>query len=146
MNQSEALSQAVEMLERVAPGRNYDAREFYEKLRAIKAAILSDNSSAVCPGLTCTGTGRDSAAEQSPAPLTWPRTVIVVGEEFYEIDRQTIEGRNLLLMESSRDGGEAPAVIVDADTHEVVIDEAYNGFQDYRDERLLAILPQTAQT
>ncbi len=137
MNQSEALIQAVEMLERVAPGRNYDTREFYEKLRGIKEAILPDDPNAVEPGLAGAGTRRDSAAEPSPAPLTWPRTAIVDGEEFCEIDRQTIEGRNLLLMESSRDGGEAPAVIVDADTQEVVIGEAYNGFQDYRDEQLL---------
>jgi len=138
MNQSEALSQAVEMLERVAPGRNYDAKEFYEKLRGIKAAILPEIPNAVYATLAGAGIMRESAAERSSAPVTWPRTVIVDGEEFYEIDRQTIEGRNLLLMASSRDGGEAPAVIVDADTHRVIIDEAFNGFQDYRDEQLLA--------
>jgi hypothetical protein len=135
MNQSEALSLAIEMLERVAPGVNYDANEFYEQLRDIKATILPGGPKAVDPGSAGTGARPDAAAEASSARDFWPRTVIVCGEEFYEIDRQTIEGRNLILMESCRDGGEAPAVIVDADTHEVVIDEADNGFQDYRDER-----------
>jgi hypothetical protein len=137
MNQSEALSLAVEMLEGVAPGRNFDDSEFYEQLRSVKATILPDSPKTFDPGSARVGARQDAAAEASPARHPWPRTVIVDGEEFYEIDRQTIEGRNLLLMESSRDGGEAPAVIVDADTHEVVIDEAYNGFQDYRDERAL---------
>ena len=135
MNQSEALSLAVEMLERVAPGINYDDSEFYGQLRGIKATVLPDSPNTVDPGSA--GARQDAAAEASPARHPWPRTVIVGGEEFYEIDRQTIEGRNLILMESCRDGGEAPAVIVDADTNEVVIDEADNGFQDYRDERAL---------
>ena len=116
MNQSEALKLAIEMLEKVAPGTNFDSREFYENLDNIKATV--------------------SPAEFSSS--FWPRTAIVVGEEFYEIGHQTIEGRNLLLMESSRDGGEAPAIIVDADTHEVVMDEVYNGFQDYHEEEAVA--------
>jgi hypothetical protein len=136
MNQAEALSLAVEMLERVAPAINYGDSEYYEQLRAIKATILPDVPNAVDPGSP--GVRQDAAAEASPARNRWPMTAIVGGEEFCEIDRQTIEGRNLILMESCRDGGEAPAVIVDADTHEVVIDEADNGFQDYRDEQLLA--------
>ena len=41
MNQSEALTLAVEMLERVATGRNYDTREFYDRLRDIKATIFT---------------------------------------------------------------------------------------------------------
>ena len=107
MNQAEALTLAVEMLERVAPGRNYDPREFHNKLRDIKATI-------------------------SPSPLcSWPKTAIVDGEEFCEIDRRTIKGRELILMESCRDGGEAPAIIVDARTNETVLHEACNGFQDY---------------
>lgn len=139
MNQSEALSQAVEMLERVAPGRNYDATEFFEKLREIKASFLPENPNAVDASLAGAGIMEESTAERSPTPVNWPRTVIVDGEEFFEIDRQTIDGRNLLLMESSRDGGEAPAVIIDADTHLVVIGEAFNGFQDYREEQLLVL-------
>ena len=107
MNQSEALTLAVQMLERVAPGRNYETREFYDRLRDIKATM-------------------------SPSPLRpWPRTAIVDGEEFCEIDRRTIEGRDLILMESCRDGGEAPEIIVDASTNETVLDEACNGFRDY---------------
>ena len=116
MNQNEALNLAVEMLERVAPGRNYENREFYEKLRDIKATI----------------------SPAKPTSVTWPRTAIVDGEEFYEIGQEAFEGKVLVLMESCRDGGEAPAIIVDADTHEVVIDEVYNGFQDYRDEQAAA--------
>jgi hypothetical protein len=112
MNQSKALILAVEMLERVAPGKNYDTPDFYGKLRSIKAAIPPCSSSS--------------------AP--WPRTAIVGGEEFFEVAQQAIEGRTLMLMESSRDGGEAPAIIVDAGTHEVVMDEVYNGFLDYREE------------
>jgi hypothetical protein len=118
MNQSEALNLAVEMLERVAPGTNYETRDFYEKLSNIKATI----------------------SPVKPSSSSWPRTAIVDGEEFYEIGRQTIEGRELLLMESCRDGGEAPAIIVDANTHEVLLDEVYNGFQDYRKEEVLASL------
>jgi hypothetical protein len=137
MNQSEALSLAVEMLERVAPGSNYDAREFYEKLDSIKATILPDKPNTVDQRPTGARARQDAGPEPSPTTHLWPRTVIVDGEEFYEIDRRSIAGRNLLLMESSRDGGEAPAVIVDADTHEVVIYEANNGFEDYRDERAL---------
>ena len=135
MNQSEALGLAVEMLERVAPGINFGDSEFYEQLRVIKATILPDNPDAVNPGSA--GAPQDAAAEASLAGNRWPMTVIVCGEEFCEIDRQTIGGRNLILMESCRDGGEAPAVIVDADTHEVVIDEADSGFRSYRDERAL---------
>ena len=115
MNQTEALNLAVEMLERVAPGHNYDTREFHENLRTIKATI--------------------SPAEQAPAFS--PKTAIVQGEEFCEIERTTIEGRDLILMESCRDGGEAPTIIVDADTYEIVMDEVYNGFQDYCHEESL---------
>ncbi len=136
MNQSEDLSLAVEMLERVAPGSNYDTREFYEKLRSIKATILPGKPNTFDPSPTGAGTKQDARPEPSPATV-WPWTAIVDGEEFYEIDRRTIAGRNLVLMESCRDGGEAPAVIVDADTQEIVIDEANNGFKDYRDERAL---------
>ena len=116
MNQTEALNLAVEMLERVAPGINYDTREFYENLRGIKATI--------------------SPAEQAQVPS--PKTAIVQGEEYCEIARKKIKGRDLILMESCRDGGEAPAIIVDADTHEIVMEEVDNGFQDYRYEESLA--------
>lgn len=109
MNQTESLNLAVEMLERVAPGINYNTREFYENLRGIKATI--------------------SPAEQAPVPS--PKTAIVQGEEYCEIGRKTIKGRDLILMESCRDGGEAPAIIVDADTHEIVVEEVCNGFQGY---------------
>ena len=34
--------------------------------------------------------------------------------DYYEIDRDTIDGRELVLMESKTDGDEAPAIIVDA--------------------------------
>jgi hypothetical protein len=115
MNQYEALTLAVEMLERVAPGRNFGTRAFYEQLSDIKRTI----------------------EPVSPSSVAWPRTAIVDGEEFYEICQQTIGGKNLVLLESSRDGGEAPAIIVDADTREVVMDEVYNGFQDYLEERVV---------
>jgi hypothetical protein len=42
MNQSEALNLAIEMLERVAPGTNFDTREYYDNLRDIKATISPD--------------------------------------------------------------------------------------------------------
>jgi hypothetical protein len=116
MNQTEALKLAVEMLDRIAPGSNYNTREFYENLRCIKATI--------------------APAEQTPASS--PQTAIAQGEEYCEIGRKTINGRNLILMESCRDGGEAPAMIVDADTHEIVMEEVYNGFQDYCHEESLA--------
>jgi hypothetical protein len=126
MNQSEALTLAIEMLERVAPSSSLDAREFYEKLGQIKAAVSGIGSEFAA--LTSVG-------EEVGAPLaSWPRTVLVCGEEFCEITSQTIEGRHLLLMESSRDPGEAPEIIVDARTCEVLVDEAYNGFQSYRDQ------------
>jgi hypothetical protein len=62
----------------------------------------------------------------------WPRTAIAHGEEFFEINRQMVNGRDLILMESCRDGGEAHAIIVDAATGETVSDEVYNGFRDYQ--------------
>jgi hypothetical protein len=62
---------------------------------------------------------------------------ICAGEEFYEVDRQTIEGRELILMESCRDGAEAPGIIVDAISNEIVLDEANDGFQDYIDEMVV---------
>jgi hypothetical protein len=128
MNQSEALSQAIEMLERVAPGRNYDAREFYKKLSQIKSTITPAESDPK----TLRGSKKvtDAALNLSLAP--WPRTAIVDGEEFCEIERRTINGRDLILMESCRDGGEAPAIMVDAGTNETVSDEVYNGFHGYR--------------
>lgn len=137
MNQSEALSLAVEMLERVAPGINFDDNEFYEQLRDIKATILPDSPKTIDTGSAAAGGPQVAEREERPARQSWPRAVIVGGEEFCEIGRRTIEGRNLILMESCRDGGEAPAVIVDADTNEVVIDEADSGFRTYRDERAL---------
>jgi hypothetical protein len=128
MNQSEALSQAIEMLERVAPGRDYNAREFYEKLRQIKATIAPAEFGPKTLG------GRKKVADAAliPSLAPWPRTAIVDGEEFCEIDRRTIDGRDLILMESCRDGSEAPAIMVDAGTNETVSDEVYNGFHDYR--------------
>ncbi len=127
MNQSEALTLAVEMLERVAPGRNYDTREFYDRLRDIKATIS--------PSLGRELVGKDAAENVAPPKPTlapWPRTAILDGEEFCEIERRTVEGRDLILMESCRDGDEAPGVIIDASTNETVLYEAPNGFQDYR--------------
>jgi hypothetical protein len=118
MKQTEALNLAIEMLERVAPGRNYGTREFYDRLRDIKSTVL--------PATNADPTKR--------ASTHWPKTSIVDGEEFCEIDRKTVKGRNLILMESCRDGGEAPAIIIDADTNETVLDEVNNGFQDYCDE------------
>jgi hypothetical protein len=128
VNQSEALSLAIEMLERVAPGRNYDAREFYERLREIKATISPTGSGPKTPGPSenVANTASNSSSVQ------WPRTAIVGGEEFFEIDRQMIDGRGLILMESCRDGSEAPAIIVDASTNEMVVEEAYDGFHAYR--------------
>ncbi|MGO9324656.1 MAG: hypothetical protein ACLP07_08855 [Terracidiphilus sp.] len=128
MNQSEALSLAVEMLERVAPGSNYDARVFLEKLREIKATISPAESvpKTFSPREKVTGSTSNSSL------VPWPRTVIVGGEEFCEIGRRTINGRELILMESCRDGGEAPAIIVDAATNETMLDEVCNGFYDYR--------------
>jgi hypothetical protein len=104
MNKSDALSLAVEMLERVAPGRNYDASEFYERLREIRATISTaeSRSEARGPNEKATDTASNSSLVQRP------RTAIVGGEEFVEIDRQTIDGRDLILMESCRDGSEAP--------------------------------------
>ena len=61
--------------------------------------------------------------------------------DYYEIDRDTIDGRELVLMEHSTDGDEAPAIIVDAKTNEVLMDEVWNGFQDWRDDEA-----RTAQT
>lgn len=136
MNQHEALNLAVEMLERVAPGLNCDTREFYEKLHDIKSAMLPAKSDTVDSTITGTGVSQASVAEPNPVPGRWPRTAIVCGEEFCEIGQQTISGRDLLLMESCRDRGEAPAVIVDANTREVVMDEVYDGFQSYHEEVL----------
>ena len=104
MNQSEALALAVEMLERVAPGRNYDTREFYDRLLDIKAAISPSLGHEMV---------EEAAAENGAPPKPTlsalrPRTAILGGEEFCEIDRRVIEGRELILMESCRDGGEAP--------------------------------------
>ena len=123
MNQSEALSLAIEMLERVAPGINYSRREYYERLEDIKAAIRTDETSEA-----------NLAPARIEAQKQYPRTAICAGEEFCEIDRQTIVGRELILMESCRDGGEAPGIIVDAISNEIMLDEATDGFQDYLGE------------
>jgi hypothetical protein len=40
-------------------------------------------------------------------------------------------------MESCRDGAEAPGIIVDAISNEIVLDEANDGFQDYIDEMVV---------
>jgi hypothetical protein len=127
MNQSEALNLAIEMLDRVAHGRNCDAREYYERLRDIKAA------SPAVPEIDTTDLAPAGAAI-ALLQTVWPRTAIVDGEEYYEIGRQTIEGRDLILMESCRDGGEAPALIIEAVTGETVMGEVLNGFQEYLDE------------
>ena len=127
MNQSEALGLAIEMLERVAPGRNYDAREFYERLREIKAILPTESGPET---LGPSGTVADTTSNSSLVP--WLRTAILDGEEFIQIDRRTINGRDLILMESCRDGSEAPAIIVDAGTNETVLDEVYDGFHGYR--------------
>ena len=126
MDQSEALTLAVEMLERVAPGRNYDTREFYDRLRDIKATISPSLGHEMVDKIAA-----ESGASPKSTLATWPRTAILDGEEFCEIERRTIEGRDLILMESCRDGGEAPGVIIDASTNETVLYEAPNGFRDY---------------
>jgi hypothetical protein len=54
--------------------------------------------------------------------------------DYYEIDRQVIDGRELILMEHSIDGDEVPAIIVDTITQQVVMDEVWNGFDDYRED------------
>jgi len=89
MNQSEALTLAVEMLERVAPGSNYDTREFYDRLREIRrrsrpasAAKMVDKAST------------ENEALPKPTLASWPRTAILDGEEFCEIERRTIRGRD----------------------------------------------------
>lgn len=127
MNQSEALALAVEMLERVAPGRNYDTREFYDRLLDIKAAISPSLGHEMVEEAAA-----ENGAPPKPTLSAWPRTAILGGEEFCEIDRRVIEGRELILMESCRDGGEAPGAIIDANTNETVLYEAPNGFRDYR--------------
>jgi len=121
MNQQEALNLAIEMLERVAPGTNYDAREFYRNLREIKSTTSFAGSRTIDQAPK---RGR-SALALSPGRATksWPRTAILAGEEYREIDRQRIKGRDLIVMESCRDEGEAPWIMVDAGTNEIVMDE-----------------------
>jgi hypothetical protein len=128
MNQSEALNLAIEMLQRVAPGSNHDTREFYERLRDIKETASANARKPKSVGVA----QGDAGAPPLRAP--WPRTAILDGEEFSEIDRRTIEGRDLILMESCRDGSEAHAIIVDANTNETVLEEVCNGFEDYLSE------------
>jgi hypothetical protein len=128
MNQSEALILAIEMLERVAPGSNYDAHEFHEKLREIKATISPAEPGPKTPGRR----ERVAIAKSDSSLIPWPRVAVVSGEEYSEIGRRTIDGRELILMESCRDGSEAPAIIVDAVTNETILDEVWNGFLDYR--------------
>ena len=140
MNQSEALTLAVEMLERVAPGSNYDTREFYDRLREIKATISPSLGRKMVDKAST-----ENEALPKPTLASWPRTAILDGEEFCEIERRTIKGRDLILMESCRDGGEAPGVIIDASTNETVLYEATNGFRDYfDDEKSAANLPGVA--
>jgi hypothetical protein len=112
MKKSEALNLAIEMLERIGPGGGYDSQEFRDRLRAF----------------------REAASSVELALVPEPRTAVLAGEQFYEIDRKTIKGRNLILMESARDYGEAPGIIVDADTDEIVLEEVNEGFLDLLDE------------
>jgi hypothetical protein len=128
MNQSEALILAIEMLERVAPGSNFDAREFHEKLCEIKATVSPAESGPKILGRR----EKVADANSDSSLIPWPRAAIVSGEEYSEIGRRTIDGRELILMESCRDGSEAPAIIVDAVTNETILDEVWNGFLDYR--------------
>lgn len=51
---------------------------------------------------------------------------------WYEIDRATINGKKLYLMESEQWGDEAPSIIMD-DQHNVILDDVRNGFDDYRE-------------
>lgn len=132
MKQSEALSLAVELLERVAPGRNFKTAEFYASLRDIKSAIPPVQSDVGVIGVSL----EPAMISKNSSSTYWPRTAIVCGEEFCEIDRRSIKGRNLILMQSCRDGSEAPGILVDADTHEVVLDEVVNGFRDYGVEKV----------
>jgi hypothetical protein len=51
---------------------------------------------------------------------------------WYVIEGETIDGRNLFLLESEQHGDEAAALIVD-EAGNLVLDDVYNGFDDYRE-------------
>jgi len=61
--------------------------------------------------------------------------ISVVGHTgtWYVIDNETIDGKNLFLLESEQHGDEAAALIVD-DSANLVLDDVYNGFDDYREQ------------
>ncbi|BAL01902.1 hypothetical protein OBV_p-00470 (plasmid) [Oscillibacter valericigenes Sjm18-20] len=54
---------------------------------------------------------------------------------WYVIDSETIDGKRLFLLESEQYGDEAAALIVN-EKGELVLDDVYNGFDDYREQAL----------
>lgn len=55
---------------------------------------------------------------------------------WYVIETETINGSNLFLLESEQYGDEAASLIVDG-MRNIILDDVYNGFDDYREKLLL---------
>lgn len=53
--------------------------------------------------------------------------------KWHVIDIKKYDGRDLALLEHSTYGGETEGLIVDARTHEVILDDVWNGWTDYED-------------
>ena len=54
---------------------------------------------------------------------------------WYIIDEAYIGGQELYLLESEQEGDELPCIIVDEDLH-VIMDDAWNGFDDLDEDSL----------
>jgi len=53
--------------------------------------------------------------------------------KWHVIDLKKIDGRDLALLEHSTYGDETEGLIVDAKTHDLVLDDVWNGWTDYED-------------
>ena len=51
---------------------------------------------------------------------------------WYEVDRRTYNGKELIMMENEQEGDELPWLIINTD-HEEVLGDVYNSWLDYEE-------------